>query len=180
MIITGSEILIIRRGSLFNTSSNSQPSGTSYVTSTCLTTRMTTSPGSSRPQEFILQHRPIGRNSWAVQRHLESALSGRPGHCPKQSSSPGSLHKIASGPQTGWLNGAGTIAPLAHSAEQQLRHRTTSCTNADTPEKFGTKQLHGWRCQAYALPTGSQVATPWNGGPTSRQPQPRRRRQCER
>ena len=176
MIITGSEILIIGRGSLLNTSSNSQPCGTSYVTSTCLTTRMTASPGSSRPQEFILQHRPIGHNSWAVQRHLESALSGRPGRCPKQSSSPSSLHKIASGPQTGWLDGAGTIAPLAHSAEQQLRHRTTSCTNADTPEEFGTKQLHGWRCQAYALPTGSQVATLWNGGPTSRQPQPRRGR----
>lgn len=139
MIITGSEILIIGRGSLFNTSSNSQPSGTSYLTSTCLTTRMIASPGSSRPQEFILQYRPIGHKSWAVQRHLESALSGRPGCCPKQSFSPGSLHKIASGPQTGWLDVAGTIAPLAHYAEQQLRHLTTSCPNADTPEEFGTK-----------------------------------------
>ena len=138
-IATGSEISTLERGALHNTSCNSQTCGAWYATFNWMTARTTALRGSSQPPEFILRPRPIGRNSWAVPGRLESALSGRPGRCPKPSSLPGSLHKIASGPRTGWLDVVGTTAPLAHYVEQQWKHRSISFLNVDTPEESGAE-----------------------------------------
>ena len=138
-IATGSEISTLERGALHNTSCNSQTCGACYATFTWMTVRTTALPGNSRPPEFIPRPRPIGRNSWAVPGRLESALPGRPGRCPKPNSLPGSLHKIVSGPRTGWLDVVGTTAPFALYAEQQWKLRSISFLNVDTPEEFGAE-----------------------------------------